>query len=66
MFGLALWQVLLIFTIVVLIIIPYRMVFRKAGFPANYGLLMCIPGVNIFMLWFLALGQWPSLVGKED
>ncbi len=61
MLGLGLWYWLMIIVIAILIVIPYRMVWRKAGFNPNLGFLMLIPLINIFMLWFLALVRWPSL-----
>ena len=61
MFDLTLWHWLLIAVIATLIVIPYRMVWRKAGFPANFGFIMLVPIVNVGMLWYLALAPWPSL-----
>ena len=66
MFGLTLWHWLLIVIIAILVVIPYRMVWRKAGYPANYGFIMLIPLVNIGMLWYLALANWPSLPTEQQ
>lgn len=46
---------------IVCLLIPYWMIFRKAGFPPALSLLMVVPLVNIAMLYFLALTPWPSL-----
>ena len=41
-----------------IVIIPYWMIFKKAGFPAFLGILMVVPGVNIVLLYVLAFSQW--------
>ena len=52
-----------IFAIFVLLIcvIPFWKIFRKAGFPPALSLLMPIPGVNLVLLYILAFADWPSL-----
>jgi hypothetical protein len=47
------------------LLVPYWMIFRKAGFPPALSLLMVVPLVNIAMLYFLALTPWPSLENKH-
>ena len=46
---------------IVILLIPYWRIFRKAGFPPALSLLMILPIVNIIMLYFLAFSEWPSL-----
>ena len=41
-----------------IVIIPYWMIFKKAGFPAFLGILMVVPLVNIVLLYVLAFSQW--------
>ena len=40
------------------LIIPYWMIFKKAGFPAFLGILMIVPIVNIVLLYVLAFSPW--------
>lgn len=47
--------------IAVLVIIPYRRIFLKAGFSPWLSLLMLVPLVNLGMLYFLGFVEWPSL-----
>lgn len=59
-------EVLLIVLIVVavfvlLLLLPYWRIFRKAGFNPALSLLMIVPLVNIIMLYVLAFSEWPSL-----
>jgi len=51
----------LIVGIVALVVWPYSRIFRKAGFSPWLGLLMLVPGVNLFMIFFLAFADWPAL-----
>jgi hypothetical protein len=53
--------VLFIVGIVALVVWPYGRIFRKAGFSPWLGLLMLVPGVNLFMIFFLAFADWPAL-----
>ena len=46
--------------ILVLIVIAFRRIFKKAGFSPWLSLLMCIPFVNLVMLYFLAYARWPN------
>ena len=61
--GFILGNLFLIFTIVVLLVcvIPFWKIFRKAGFPPALSSLMPIPGVNLVLLYILAFADWPSL-----
>ncbi len=40
------------------VVVPYWMIFRKAGFPAFLGILMVVPLVNLVLLYVLAFSQW--------
>jgi len=40
------------------VIVPYWMIFKKAGFPAFLGILMVVPLVNLVLLYVLAFSQW--------
>jgi hypothetical protein len=39
-------------------IVPYWMIFKKAGFPPALSLLMMIPGVSIVVLFVVAFSDW--------
>ena len=53
---------LMLFLFVLLVcVIPFWKIFRKAGFPPALSLLMPIPGVNLLLLYILAFADWPSL-----
>lgn len=45
-------------TISVVVVAPYWMIFKKAGFPAFLGVLMVVPLLNIVLLYILAFSRW--------
>ena len=47
--------------VMLICVIPFWKIFRKAGFPPALSLLMPIPGVNLVLLYILAFADWPSL-----
>ena len=47
-------------------IIPFWMIFSKAGYHGALSLLMLIPLVNLVMLFFLAFAQWPALKKQSE
>jgi hypothetical protein len=42
----------------ILVVIPYWFIFKKAGFTPLLSLLMMVPLINFFMLYFLAFANW--------
>lgn len=58
--GPALWLYLLfLIGLIILFVIVWLRIFRKAGFGSWTGLLMFLPIVNIIMLLILAFKEWP-------
>ncbi|QNI34965.1 hypothetical protein H7849_12910 [Alloacidobacterium dinghuense] len=41
-----------------IVVIPYWMIFKKAGFPPFLGILMVVPIVNLVLLYVLAFSPW--------
>ncbi|MDA7086810.1 hypothetical protein PH586_10495 [Pseudomonas sp. SA3-5] len=44
----------------VLITLPFCLIFKKAGYSQWLGLLMVVPIVNFVLLYFLAFSSWPA------
>ncbi|HTZ89012.1 MAG TPA: hypothetical protein VMA71_01650 [Alloacidobacterium sp.] len=42
----------------IIVIIPYWMIWKKAGFSPWFSLLMFVPLVNLVMLYVLAFAEW--------
>ena len=49
---------------IVFTILPFWMIFKKAGFHPALSLLMLVPLANIAMLFVLAFARWPALEQK--
>jgi hypothetical protein len=44
--------------IMILVVIPYWFIWKKAGFSPWLSLLMFVPAVNFIMLYVLAFSEW--------
>ncbi|MBN2216060.1 MAG: hypothetical protein JW719_01660 [Pirellulales bacterium] len=58
------WLVLgaiIVVPVLVLTVLPFWVIFEKAGFPGALSLLMTVPGINLVVLFFFAFTQWPAL-----
>ena len=55
---------IVVFFFAIVLLIPYFMIFKKAGFSPWLCLLMVLPVVNLVMLYLLAFMEWPSLKQK--
>ena len=42
-------------------VLPFWLIFQKAGYPGALSLLMLVPVVHIVLLFFLAFADWPAL-----
>jgi hypothetical protein len=47
-----------------IIVLPFWKIFSKAGFNGVLAVLMIIPFVNLFMIFYLAFADWPALKGR--
>ena len=58
------WHLILVFVVFLIIfplyVIPYWLIFRKAGFAPAISLLMVIPGVKLIVLYVIALSDWKA------
>jgi uncharacterized protein (DUF983 family) len=48
-----------------LIVIPFLVIFEKAGYSKWLSLLMVVPVVNIIAIYYLAFSEWPALQRKK-
>lgn len=42
----------------VIVIVPFWMIYKKAGFSPWMSILICVPLVGVIMLYVLAFSQW--------
>lgn len=52
---------LMMLVMAAVVILPFWFIFSKAGYSKWLSLLMVVPLVNLFLLYFLAFSRWPSL-----
>ncbi|MBN8968137.1 MAG: hypothetical protein J0G95_06710 [Rhizobiales bacterium] len=50
----------------VLIIVPFWVIFSKAGHSKWLSLLMIVPLVNVIAIYYLAFSEWPSLAKANE
>src|SRR2546422_633454 len=65
--GMPMWPFgpLMMLVVAALVIVPFWLIFAKAGFSGWLSLLMVVPVANIVMLYVLAFSAWPSLRDKN-
>jgi hypothetical protein len=51
-------HLLILCVVVLFIIVPFWMIFKKAGFPPAISLLMFIPFVGVLVLYIVAFSEW--------
>jgi len=59
--NLALSELLMISLIRLIWIVPFWMIFKKAGFHPALSLLMIFPFINVILFLYLAFAKWPAL-----
>ena len=64
---LAMMPILGLFAVVawVIIVVPFWVIFKKAGMSGPLSLLMILPLVNLVMLYVLAFSQWKVMPAPE-
>ena len=64
MFGFGILEIIYISPILILLVLPFWKIFSKAGFSGWWSLLIPIPPINIFVIYYLAFAQWS--ISKES
>ena len=60
MSSIGLPELLIVFVVALLIIFPAARVCQKAGYSPWLAIAAVIPLLNLILLWFLALAEWPA------
>jgi hypothetical protein len=60
-FGLGGQEVIILFLCLLLVVWPFWLIFSKAGYPGWLSVGMVLPIVNLVLIFFLALSDWPAL-----
>ncbi len=63
--GIGLWQIIVVFVflslVVSLVVWVCGRILRKAGYSRWWSLILFMPIVNLVMLWVFAFAKWPNL-----
>ena len=59
--GSLLLLVVIVPVVVLMTVVPFWFICRKAGFPGALSLLMIVPVGNIVLPFVLAFAEWPAL-----
>lgn len=54
-------ELVILFLMVLFTVFPFWLICSKTGFPGWISLAILIPILNIVLLYFLALAEWPAL-----
>ena len=57
--GISIWQIIIILFLVVVPLLMFRKIAKKAGYSGWWSLIMLIPLLNFAMIWVFALVEWP-------
>jgi len=68
MYGHTMWAGHWLWMLVVgiIVVIPAWRICQRTGYSGWMGLLILVPLVNLFLLYFLAFSQWPRDRGAGD
>jgi hypothetical protein len=58
--GISIWQLLIILLIILIPLLLFRPIAKKAGYSGWWAVTMIIPLVNIIMIWVFAFAKWPA------
>jgi len=61
-FGNTMWagHGLWMFIIAIIVVIPAWRICQRTGYPGWMGILILVPVINLFLLYFIAFSEWPS------
>jgi len=57
-------SLIVMLVVAVVFLIAWYKIFKKAGYPGWYVILMIIPAINLIIFLIFAFGQWPVLKGS--
>jgi hypothetical protein len=58
--GIGIWELIIIAVLIVIPVLIFGPVVRKAGFSRWWSLLLAVPLINLIMIWVFAFMEWPA------
>jgi uncharacterized membrane protein len=63
--GMGAIHLTIVAVVLMLFAVPTALILKRMGYSPFLTLLLLIPGMPIFGLWFLALARWPVLAARD-
>ncbi|HBX60952.1 MAG: hypothetical protein CMH17_11895 [Methylophaga sp.] len=60
MMGISIWQLIIILVLIVIPVVIFGPVAKKAGFSRWWSLILIVPLINLIMVWVFAFMEWPA------
>ena len=57
--GISIWSLLIIIFVVIIHILIFGPIAKKAGYSRWWALIMLVPVVNLIMIWVFSFAKWP-------
>lgn len=58
--GISIWQLIIILALLLIPLLIFGPVAKKAGFSRWWGLLLAVPIINVLIIWIFAFIKWPA------
>ncbi|WP_292402818.1 MULTISPECIES: hypothetical protein [unclassified Methylophaga] len=58
--GISIWQLIIILVLIVIPVVIFGPVAKKAGFSRWWSLILIVPLINLIMVWVFAFMEWPA------
>jgi len=58
--GIIIWQLIIILVLIVIPVVIFGPVAKKAGFSRWWALILLVPLINLIMVWVFAFMEWPA------
>ncbi len=58
--GLSIWHLMIIIVVVMIPVLVFGPVVKKAGFSRWWSLILILPLINLIMVWVFAFMKWPA------
>lgn len=58
--GISIWQLIIILVLIVIPVVIFGPVAKKAGFSRWWSLVLIVPLINLIIVWVFAFMEWPA------
>lgn len=58
--AIGIWELIILAVLIVLVVVIFGPVVKKAGFARWWALVLFVPLINLIMIWAFAFMKWPA------